>query len=177
MAEQMGDGVEAAPEDPNERNERLNARYREEGWGLMTDQAFEGKLAPVDVESQARTVARWAYGEIKGHVDAFNRQSNQLVEQDAQISDLQTVAGAHARLLPKYHGVRAALALQRIETRRAQLEAARAQAEGAGYRVKMAEAELIFAEAASRRGDYSMPTSVEARPLRDWLDEHKGEPE
>lgn len=45
------------------RNARLNASYRGEGWGLVTDQSLS--IEPVDVESQARMVARWAYERIK----------------------------------------------------------------------------------------------------------------
>lgn len=40
----------------------LNKMYREQGWGLVTDKAL--KIEPKDVESQARTVAQWAYDEI-----------------------------------------------------------------------------------------------------------------
>jgi fructose 1,6-bisphosphatase len=39
----------------------LNALYRQQGWGQITDQAFKGELAPLDVESQAREVARFAF--------------------------------------------------------------------------------------------------------------------
>jgi len=40
----------------------LNATYRQEGWGRITDQALG--IAPEDVESQARAVARWAFDEM-----------------------------------------------------------------------------------------------------------------
>lgn len=41
----------------------LNKKYREEGWGIITDRALG--IDPEFVESQARTVARWAYEEIE----------------------------------------------------------------------------------------------------------------
>lgn len=135
----------------------LDARYREEGWGEVTDEVFNGRLAPQDVESQAREVARWAFN-LKKTADG-----------------LQKVADAHARLLPKYHGTRAALELERIARKRAELEAARHQREAASMRAKVAEAELILCEARSRRGDRSIPTTIEARPLRSWLDENRSD--
>lgn len=85
------------------------------------------------------------------------------------------MAGAHARLVPKYQGTRAALQLLRVENKRLAVEAARANADAASARLKLAEAELVLAEAASRRGDHNMPTSVEARVLRNWLDENREE--
>ncbi|HEY7823715.1 MAG TPA: hypothetical protein VIG24_12815 [Acidimicrobiia bacterium] len=91
----------------------------------------------------------------------------------SHLDGLQRVADAHARLHPKYLGTVAALRLLRIDIKRKELEAARAQREAAGYRMKVAEAELILCEAASRRGDPNIPTSIEARPLRAWLDEER----
>ena len=38
---------------------KLDERYRKEGWGVITDIALG--VAPSDVESQAREVARWCY--------------------------------------------------------------------------------------------------------------------
>lgn len=135
----------------------LDERYREEGWGKITDQVFGGRVRPQDVESMAREVARWAYD----------------LEQTTHA--LQKTAEAHARLLPKYHGTRAALELERIARKRAELEAARHQREAASMRTKVAEAELILCEARSRRGDRSIPTTIEARPLRSWLDENRSD--
>ena len=40
----------------------LNALYRAEGWGLITDKALG--IEPIHVESQARRVAEWAFHEI-----------------------------------------------------------------------------------------------------------------
>jgi hypothetical protein len=74
-------------------DDRLDQTYREEGWGLMTDKAFGGRVRPLDVESQAREVARWAYAEIKQHVDTFNNQSQQLFEQDQEITRLNEALG------------------------------------------------------------------------------------
>lgn len=54
---QQGD-MHPPPPSPEERNATLDARYREEGWGLITDAVFQGRIAPTDVESQAREVAR-----------------------------------------------------------------------------------------------------------------------
>lgn len=47
----------------NEYYPELNKRYREEGWGQITDKALH--ILPENVESQARTVARWAWDEIQ----------------------------------------------------------------------------------------------------------------
>ncbi len=47
----------------SDRNTRLNKRYRDEGWGHITDAALG--IAPVDVESQARSVASYAADEIE----------------------------------------------------------------------------------------------------------------
>jgi hypothetical protein len=38
----------------------LDTQYRGEGWGLITDKAFGGRVAPKDAESAAREVARYA---------------------------------------------------------------------------------------------------------------------
>lgn len=51
---------EPMPETRADRDERLNAQYREEGWGQITDRVFAG-VDPIDVESAARDVARFAY--------------------------------------------------------------------------------------------------------------------
>jgi len=53
----------------NDREEaayRLDMQYRREGWGLITDLAFEGRVRPSDVESSARSVARWASDKLRG---------------------------------------------------------------------------------------------------------------
>ena len=49
----------------------LDAIYRREGWGKITDQAFKGTLAPKDVESQAREVARFAFLQWQGVMAAI----------------------------------------------------------------------------------------------------------
>jgi len=74
-------------------DDRLDHTYREEGWGLITDKAFAGRVRPLDVESQAREVARYAYDEIRGHIAAFNNQSHQLFEQDQEITRLNAELG------------------------------------------------------------------------------------
>jgi len=68
--------------------DRLDLQYRNEGWGVITDKAFAGRIRPLNIEPQARDVALYAYGEIKGHIEAFNRQSQQLFEQDQEIARL-----------------------------------------------------------------------------------------
>jgi len=72
---------------------RLDLQYRNEGWGVITDKAFAGRIRPLDIESQARDVARYAYYEIKRHIDAFNRQSQQLFGQDQEIARLNAELG------------------------------------------------------------------------------------
>lgn len=47
-----------------DQDEKLNALYRAEGWGKITDQVFL-KVPPCDVTSAARTVARWTHGELR----------------------------------------------------------------------------------------------------------------
>ena len=49
---------------------RLNALYREEGWGKVSDAALG--IEPYDVESQARRVAEWAHNEIERLNFEFN---------------------------------------------------------------------------------------------------------
>ena len=56
----------------------LNQRYRDAGWGLVTDKAL--RIDPANVESVAREVAQWAYDEI--------------AQRDALIRDLLDHEGA-----------------------------------------------------------------------------------
>ncbi|UXO93795.1 hypothetical protein Pan1_80 [Pseudanabaena phage Pan1] len=149
-----------------ERFPKVNASAREEGWGLITDQAL--KILPEDVESQARAVARWAYDEIKRFTDRHNTQANELVALEKQAA---ASSAALARIVPRYQGTRQALLHLRAELRRS--EAARAQADwnAAAARLKVAQAEVVLAEAAARRGDHDIPSSIEARVLQEWLDE------
>jgi hypothetical protein len=58
---EMGIGL-----DHEEAAYRLDIKYRKEGWGLVTDQAFGGRVRPSDVELQARVVARWASDKLQG---------------------------------------------------------------------------------------------------------------
>lgn len=71
----------------------LDATYREEGWGLITDEAFGGRVRPLDVESQAREVARYAYARRVADIAAFNDRGQQLVEQDQEITRLNAELG------------------------------------------------------------------------------------
>ena len=71
----------------------LDLKYREEGWGLITDKAFAGHIRPLDIESQARDVARYAYDEQVKAMQAFNARGQQLVEQDQEITRLNTELG------------------------------------------------------------------------------------
>jgi len=83
----------SSPGDLAARDTALDATYREEGWGLITDKAFVGRLRPLDVESQARTVARYAYDEQVTAIAAFNARGEQLVEQDQEITRLNVELG------------------------------------------------------------------------------------
>jgi hypothetical protein len=47
-----------------EQDDKLNASYRADGWPTLTDVAL--RIEPIYVESQARAVAEYAWGEIKG---------------------------------------------------------------------------------------------------------------
>lgn len=56
----------------------LNEAYREAGWGRITDAAFNNRLEPKDVESQARDVARFAHKEIqalKAQIDELRKRT------------------------------------------------------------------------------------------------------
>ena len=83
----------STPGELAERDDKLDALYREEGWGLITDKAFGGSLRPMDVESQAREVARYAYDEQVKDMRAFNARGQQLVEQDQEITRLNVELG------------------------------------------------------------------------------------
>lgn len=63
---------------------QLNARYREEGWGNITDEALG--IDPADVEMQARTVARWAYVKFKEMNDLIKLQ-NELANARSKLID------------------------------------------------------------------------------------------
>ncbi|ARB06171.1 hypothetical protein FDH38_gp117 [Dinoroseobacter phage vB_DshS-R5C] len=65
MAEQMPGELTRDAELEKDRLDRLDALYREEGWGLITDQAFGGRVRPSDVELSARAVARWAHENMR----------------------------------------------------------------------------------------------------------------
>ena len=153
----------------------LDTTYREEGWGIITDRAFHGRVRPQDVESMAREVARWAHEETERLQAQINELGKTLATQDRDLVSLQKVADSHARLLPKYQGTVAALDLERIAHKRTAVEAARNARDAASYRLKISEAELALCEARSRTGDRSIPTSIEARPLRSWLDENRSD--
>lgn len=56
----------------------LDAEYRAEGWGKITDAAFNGRVAPMDVESNARHVARYAHEQISFHTDKIEAARRQL---------------------------------------------------------------------------------------------------
>ena len=59
--------------------DRLNARYRDAGWGHLTDAALG--IAPCDVESQARRVAEWAHERIaalEAELEATKRREPEI---------------------------------------------------------------------------------------------------
>jgi hypothetical protein len=58
---EMGIGL-----DGEEAAYRFDMKCRKEGWGLVTDQAFGGRVRPSDVKLQAREVARWASDKLRG---------------------------------------------------------------------------------------------------------------
>lgn len=66
----------------------LDERFRAEGWGLITDQALG--IAPADVESQAREVARWAHQKIAS-LEAENARLREQVARDE--GDAATMRG------------------------------------------------------------------------------------
>lgn len=108
--------------------------------------------------------------------DREDRGVDQPEMTEITVSDLRALeqqASQLARLRPKYDGTRAALRLLRSEVKRKEVEVARAQREAASYRLKIAQAELVLCEAASRRGDPNIPTTIEERPFRHWLDEER----
>ncbi len=71
----------------SDRNTRLNKLYRDEGWGHITDDALG--IAPVDVESQARSVASYAAEEIEHLRHDIERYIAIASEKDDEIDRLQ----------------------------------------------------------------------------------------
>lgn len=64
--------------------ENIVSMYRDEGWGKITDKAL--RISPSDVESQARSVARWAHTEIEGKDRRIREllEANNRFEQDGR---------------------------------------------------------------------------------------------
>lgn len=148
-----------------ERDDKLDARYREEGWGLLTDQAFAGRLRPRNVESQARDMARWAYEKMKASTALTNQQGTDLIRLEKELANY---AGEVARLQPQVIGLKAAMRLHDVEHKRVRLELALERANHAALALRVAECELVLAEHKSAQGG-SNPTTLQARKLREWL--------
>ena len=153
---------------PAQRDDLLDAGYRDEGWGLITDKVFGGRLRPLDVENQARHVARWAYDEAKAATARHNAQANELTRQSKELEDLSHYSGQVARMAPQIQGLKSALQLKDVELKRSQVERAREASNRASAELRLAECELVLAEIKSRRGG-DMPTTLNARALRNWL--------
>lgn len=62
----------------------INERYRDEGWGKVTDKSLG--ISPENVESQARTVASWAHGELE-RLTALNAELATALEEVCGVID------------------------------------------------------------------------------------------
>lgn len=164
---QHGDS-DAMPEPQEERDARLDARYREDGWGLITDQVWAGRVRPVDVESPARDVARWAYEQVKASTALTNEQGTKLIRLEKELEDMSHYSGQVARMAPQIQGLKGALRLKDVELKRANVERAQEAAGRAAAELRLAECELVLAEMKSHVGG-DMPTTLNPRALRDWL--------
>lgn len=148
----------------------LDELYRDEGWGTITDQVFEGRVAPKDVESAAREVARWAFNEIDRLQKHTKELGAALSAADRKVDELTKVQERYAKAFPIHLGTKAALLHLRAELRRKDIDVASAKYNAASWQLKIARAEAALAETASARGDHDMPSTIEERPLRAWLD-------
>lgn len=167
---QHGDS-DPVPEDPEERDASLDARYREEGWGLITDQVFNGRLRPTNVESQARDVARWSYEQVRLMTERISRQDTDLIKLEKELEGAQHYAGIVARQAPMIEGLKAALALKDLELARARLDAAKERAAHADVAGNLAACEVVLAELRVNRDvGPNAPTRLNPRSLREWLE-------
>ena len=66
----------------------LNEQYRAEGWGKITDAAFQGRVQPEDVESQAREVARYAHKTISELVETLKECRIRATMSNAMMSEI-----------------------------------------------------------------------------------------
>lgn len=175
---QHGDNTKADTPSQEERDNILDARYREEGWGLITDQVFAGRLRPLNVESQARDVARWAYEQEKASTTRHNAQANELARQHKELEEAAHYAGIVARQAPQIEGLKAALRLKDLELAKARLETARARADAADVTGTLAASEVVLAELkVARHIGAAAPTRINPRTLREWLEpKDEGEP-
>lgn len=67
-------------------DEQLNAQYRREGWGVIAEKALN--IPPVNVESSAREVARYAYEQITKQQIEINNLQQQLANANFDIKCL-----------------------------------------------------------------------------------------
>lgn len=166
---QHGDNEPQASISPTERDDLLDARYREEGWGLITDKAFGGRLRPLNVESNAREVARWAYELAKSTTATINEQGTRLIRLEKELEEAAHFAGIVARQAPMIEGLKSALRLKDVEHKRLRLDWARELHNRASVEMRLAECELVLAEIKSREGG-NMPTTLNSRALQEWLE-------
>lgn len=164
---QHGDS-DAMPEPKEERDARLDARYREDGWGLITDQVWAGRVQPVDVGSAARDVARWAYELSKQTSEQIAKQDTDLIRLEKELEDMSHYSGQVARMAPQIQGLKGALRLKDVELKRANVKRAQEAAGRAAAELRLAECELVLAEMKSHVGG-DMPTTLNPQALRNWL--------
>jgi hypothetical protein len=74
--------------------------YRDEGWQIITDAALG--IPPTDVESQARTVARWSHEEIT-RLRALNAELVDALEACPLPSTMGNVKTHYGRFYDWYH--------------------------------------------------------------------------
>jgi hypothetical protein len=167
---QHGDNTKAVAPPKEERDALLDARYREEGWGLICDQVWNGRVRPIDVESRARDVLRWAYEQIRESSGRIAKQDTEIIQLQKDLEEAAHYAGIVARQGPQIEGLKAALRLKDLELAKARLETAKARAEAADIAGNLAASEVVLAELKVERyiGSDS-PTRINPRSLRDWL--------
>lgn len=146
----------------------LNAKYRDEGWGLITDAAFNGRLHPVDVESQAREVARYAFARLSSLMQQINDQAKELAKQDAELKRLAEDDGKAARLRQEVARLKADKAARLLQSKLDALDLAHERRARADLEMRIAEAELILVRYSIEEG-VEVSGTLDAEQISRWI--------
>lgn len=86
----------------------LNDRYRQEGWGRITDEALG--IPPQNVEASARSVARWAHDRIEAQAAEIERlrKSLNVIQALGGVKEPEFVGGTGNEDDAREHGYAAA---------------------------------------------------------------------